>query len=196
MIQVTQYLPMGNGSLKRTAIEVPEKADPVEILALAARHGRIWTPEEDAARERGWQEVIHWRGVSAREKEDAQTPQGFTYDKENARPLAVPQEPMSAPAKPDMFAPTVGVRETSLVAYEKIKWNGTMTAQQKIVMDWLRGRIGDASRSEIEKGTGLKINAVTGRVHELIELGALTEAPKKRKCRVTGETVNAVVVAP
>lgn len=203
MIQVMQYLPTGNGLVQRTVIQIPETGNIreklIEILARAhAACGRILTPAEDAERERGWQDAVKMRCAA-----DGSTPPVFPTGDASALPvtpaqpsaLEPPLQPFSAPPKPDIFAPTVGVRETSMMAYEKIKWDGTMTAQQKVVMDWLRPRIGDATRSEIEKGTGLKINAVTGRVHELITLGALVESPKKRKCRVTGETVNAVAVA-
>lgn len=90
---------------------------------------------------------------------------------------------------------SVGVRETSRDAYRKAKWSGKLTRQQEQIVAWFRGRAGDATRQEIARGTGLGINCVTGRVNELLnpEIGVLREVGK-RKCRVTGETANGLVL--
>ena len=98
----------------------------------------------------------------------------------------------SIPVGPAM----TGVRETSRDAYRKARWSGKLTRQQEQVVAWLRGRVGDATRQEIARGTGLGINAVCGRVNELLdpEIGALRETGK-RKCRATGETANGLTLA-
>lgn len=183
MIQVTVQEPAGRGAVKRTVVELPDKADIVQVLAAASKHGRTLVGEEDAARERAHEEVWYWRRFDEAQK--AQPEKG------EARETYVPPP---TPPKPDLFAPTVGVRQTSVEAYRKMERSGKLTAQQEVVVAWMRGRIGDATRQEISKGTELPINAVSGRVHELVELGVLRET-RRRKCRVTQENVNALVVA-
>ena len=87
------------------------------------------------------------------------------------------------------------MRQTSRDAYNRAKVSGKLTAQQEAVMAWLRGRIGDATRQEISRGSGIAINAVCGRVKELLDAGEIVETGRRR-CRVTGETANPVTVVP
>lgn len=47
---------------------------------------------------------------------------------------------------------------------------------------------------EIAAITGIEINAVSGRVHELKEMGQLAER-KKRPCKVTHRTITPVALA-
>lgn len=86
-----------------------------------------------------------------------------------------------------------GVRETSREAHAKGKWNGTFSKQQQLILDKIdSSRKSDHTRQELKMITGLEINAVCGRVNELLsdEIGALEET-RKRKCLVTGETAMA-----
>lgn len=90
-----------------------------------------------------------------------------------------------------------GVRSTSLEAHKKLKASGQLTEQQKKVMAWVRAQPGDVTRGEISAGTGLPINAVTGRVHELLhdfEVPQMRET-RLRRCHVSGESANALAVA-
>ncbi|MDE2104338.1 MAG: hypothetical protein KGL39_44280 [Patescibacteria group bacterium] len=80
-----------------------------------------------------------------------------------------------------------GVRKTSVDAYAKARAAGKLTTQQTVIADWLQKQIGDATRQEIARGTGLGINAVAGRCRELLDAGVLLET-KQRKCKVTSET--------
>lgn len=76
--------------------------------------------------------------------------------------------------------------------------SGRLNNQQQVIMD----RIAASNRQhgphnfslrEISKITGLDINVVSGRVHELKDLGRLVE-DAKRPCRVTGKTITPVKV--
>ncbi len=79
------------------------------------------------------------------------------------------------------------VRTTSLEAYEAIKQSG-ITGQQSIkILKWLADN-GTASRSQVSVGTGIAINAVCGRVNELIKLNMIQEGDKI-KCPVSGRMV-------
>ena len=82
------------------------------------------------------------------------------------------------------------VQSTSIECYHAIRGEGRLGRQQSAVMEAIRkGR--DYSLQEISKLTGLAINAVSGRVNELKESGAL-EVAETRKCSVTGRTVRPV----
>ena len=76
--------------------------------------------------------------------------------------------------------------------------SGRLTNQQRVIMD----RIAASNRQhgehnfslkEISAITGFEINVVSGRVHELKDLGLLVE-DLKRPCRVTGKTITPVKV--
>ena len=204
MIEVTRTAPRADGLMNRTVVQIPEGKDPFEICNLSAKALgltiRTDDPEHDAivrarlgpgapASQLGSEAAGRLASASSDgapkgSANGGSTPPGSATPLRNNDLLdAVP------------FTPTAGVRETSLEAHRKLKSSGKLTAQQEVVMTWMRNLIGDATRSEIERGTGLKINAVCGRVNELIALGELRET-RKRRCRVTGETVNALAVAP
>lgn len=70
------------------------------------------------------------------------------------------------------------VRETSLKSYDAILADGTAATQAGRVLAYVRRNPG-ASRGDIERGTGIRINAVCGRVKELLEDGALFETREK-----------------
>lgn len=60
------------------------------------------------------------------------------------------------------------VRETSLKAYDAIQADGTAKTQAGRVLAYVRGHP-RCSRQDIARGTGIAINAVCGRVKELID---------------------------
>ena len=86
-----------------------------------------------------------------------------------------------------------GVRDTSRDAYAKYGATGKLSRQQEIIVAVLRGSRRDYTRQELAKKTGLGINAVCGRVNELMQepFCALVEH-RRRKCDVTGENVMAL----
>jgi len=76
--------------------------------------------------------------------------------------------------------------------------SGKLGAQHRLILDRMRAsnaKFGphDFSLREIAANTRLEINAVSGRVHELKDLGELVEC-RKRPCRVTGRMVTPVAL--
>lgn len=87
-----------------------------------------------------------------------------------------------------------GVRDASMIAYRSLEWSGHMTKQQRLVMDFFAvNPQRDYTRQEIASGLSLGINAVCGRVNELMRPPfALLEEIGRRRCRITGESANAL----
>ncbi len=161
-------------------------ADPFDVCNAVAKRLGCRMLEADPVGDAILAERARWDedGIAKKEEKHALGTGIISGSFEAKKPVDLFSAPVSA---------TVGVRETSIEAHRKLKASGKLTAQQEAVMAWLRGRIGDATRQEISKGSGIAINAVCGRVNELLEVGELRET-RKRKCRVTGETANALVV--
>jgi hypothetical protein len=70
------------------------------------------------------------------------------------------------------------VRETSLKAYDAIRADGTAATQAGRILAFIRANPG-SSRADVERGTGIKINAVCGRVKQLLEDDAIVERGEK-----------------
>jgi predicted transcriptional regulator len=84
------------------------------------------------------------------------------------------------------------VAPTSIQSYDALK-RGAMGNQHACIVS--RMESGRAySRREIANLTGLETSAVAGRVHELIDEGAIVSAGTM-KCPITGRTVEAVRLA-
>lgn len=80
-----------------------------------------------------------------------------------------------------------GVRDTSRDAYRNAARSGELTRQQGEILALVTsGRRADWTRKEISEASGIPINAVTGRVHELMEKDRLEEL-ERRACTITGE---------
>lgn len=91
-----------------------------------------------------------------------------------------------------------GVRDTSRAAYRALEWSGRLAEQQRAVVDFFLANEGrDFTRRELEKALGIDINAICGRVHELLTppFEILVETAQKRRCSVTGSTVTALELA-
>ena len=85
------------------------------------------------------------------------------------------------------------MRSTSLMAYRALLASGKAKTQaQRLFVELGKG---PATRLELEKRTGIRINAVCGRVAELLKAGAAVET-RQRKCSVSGETAHELAVAP
>lgn len=87
------------------------------------------------------------------------------------------------------------VRETSLAAYDQLKTGALGRQQAQIVRHMAQHVHRDWTRRELVDAVGMTVNAVAGRVFELIERGMLIER-RLRKCSVTGRTVHALELAP
>lgn len=100
-----------------------------------------------------------------------------------------------APAVATGSLPGVGVRDTSMAAYRTLEWHGRLTKQQAKVVDFLQANLQrDYTRQELSNVTGLAINAICGRVRELLDLKVLEETGP-RECRITGATANPLRLA-
>lgn len=89
--------------------------------------------------------------------------------------------------------------ETRNEAYFEHRDSGKLTAQQQKIVDRIKAsnaKYGphDFSLQELSANTGLPINVVSGRVHELKERGVLVEC-MKRKCKVTKKTITPIALA-
>jgi len=86
-----------------------------------------------------------------------------------------------------------GVKETSIEAYGRLRAEGRLTTQHTLILSaWKPGVT--YTRQELAKLTGLGINAICGRVNELVAMGAV-QVSGKRACTVTGSNVEALAVA-
>lgn len=97
-------------------------------------------------------------------------------------------------ARPVVCPPpaATGVRDTSKAAYSGLRYSGALTVQQKLVLTTITfGSQHDWTRQELARATGLGINAICGRVNELLHdpFRCLVECGRRR-CGVTGENVN------
>ncbi len=77
-------------------------------------------------------------------------------------------------------------RTTSIKALHELQASGKGGIQRARILRALLQRK-DMTRREIQRATGIDINAVCGRVRELIDVGAARET-EARRCRVTGKT--------
>lgn len=85
------------------------------------------------------------------------------------------------------------VRYTSVKTYKEIESEGVIGAQALAVLRILNETtFEDMTLQEISRKAGIAINAVSGRVNELKTAGYLEESASKRKCRITGRTVQPV----
>ena len=86
---------------------------------------------------------------------------------------------------------------TSQIAYSEINEDGTSLNQKEIIMNVIKidshTHSSGLSLREIQKLTGLGINAVSGRVNDLKKEGLL-ETTKKRKCTITGRLIAPVII--
>lgn len=82
------------------------------------------------------------------------------------------------------------VASTSIETYHDIRKDGTLTHQQKIIVDAiLVGR--NYSLQELVKATGLPINTISGRCNDLRHMGVLELGPT-RPCGITGRQIHPV----
>jgi len=84
------------------------------------------------------------------------------------------------------------VRDTSRLAYDALDLN----AGQFRIVAFLRDHHPKAfTRAELARASGIPINAVCGRVNELLKLGALEELVR-RGCTTSGKQAHPVRLAP
>lgn len=84
------------------------------------------------------------------------------------------------------------LRNTSLSAYLYVRGNGIDLNQKGKVIHELLMAGAPLTRSEVSKRSDIPINAITGRVSELIADGFVIEISNTVKCTVTGMFVHAI----
>lgn len=89
----------------------------------------------------------------------------------------------------------MSVRTSSRAAFQEINDNGTASTQRARILAVLvkRTQIDGLTRREIQKLTGIDINAVAGRVNGLMKSGLVAEGDV-RPCRITGKNVRPVFI--
>ena len=80
----------------------------------------------------------------------------------------------------------MGIRQTSLESFTKIKETGQLGRLQDLVYNYFI-EYPQSTNKEASEILGLPINIVTARTNELVKKGKLEEY-NKRKCYVTGRT--------
>jgi len=70
------------------------------------------------------------------------------------------------------------IRQTSLFAHQDIQEDGTAESQRMTILRFIRNNPG-MTRNEISYNSGIRINAVCGRVNELIKTLSIYEDGKK-----------------
>ena len=71
------------------------------------------------------------------------------------------------------------VKETSILAYLDHRNSGKMGRQEEIVYNYIKSHP-KINRTQVSNGTGIKINAVCGRVKTLLDSGFISLSEKKR----------------
>jgi len=85
------------------------------------------------------------------------------------------------------------MKDTSLEAYRKIAEDGTAETQRERVFSVLFNQGTDLTRAELARASGVRINAVCGRVNEMLRRSVVEELPR-RACRITGFSAHPVRV--
>lgn len=97
-----------------------------------------------------------------------------------------------------LLPPAPGVRDTSMAAYRALEWSGKLADQQMTVLSlFLANPTARRTRKEVAAYAGLEINAVCGRVAELIAgpFHVLVEDAEKKVCSITKNRVTALRLA-
>lgn len=87
------------------------------------------------------------------------------------------------------------IQDTSVMSYSQLKEEGSLGAQQDLVLKTIKQSGTDMSIGEISAATGLQKSSVSGRVKELIEAEVVVIAPR-RADRISGRLVRPVRLAP
>lgn len=82
----------------------------------------------------------------------------------------------------------MSVRDTSIAAHEEIKGSGTMSKQQRAVLDLVRKHPGK-TRLELSQISGMRLSSVCGRVNELVRAKLIDDA-EVRPCSLTGKSAH------
>lgn len=87
------------------------------------------------------------------------------------------------------------VRATSKQAFFDLIDSGELCEQEQKIVDFVKKFKRPVTRREIERGTGISISSVSGRVNELVGKRKILEESAPIKCPITGRTVHPVQLA-
>jgi len=163
---------------KRTRVEIPETKDVGAVLeAIGARYGTPVSEDERRARDARFEEMLERRRNPGPESKVEPAP---AHNVHHARRKI-----------------GGGVRDASMEAHRAIRGGGRMADQQRLIVEHLRARPGEKfTRQELARDLGLGINAVCGRVNELVaEPFELLLEDGRKRCSVTGNDVGALRLA-
>ena len=185
---VVRFRPYQGAKIER--VEIDESRGPFEVLEacikrIDAMAGKSPAPQAPCtAPER--------TGVTPHKGEA--TPAAELGRIESGPPGKSTESQQRLPAQPA----AAGVRDASMIAYRSLEWSGRMTKQQKLVMDFFSINLSrDFTRQELVQATGLPINVICGRVNELLRPPfSLLHELGRRRCRITGESANAIRAMP
>jgi hypothetical protein len=102
------------------------------------------------------------------------------------RPAATSAAHGSSPAHP-------GTTSTRRQALDTHRASGALTQQQDRVLELIGRDRRDSTRQELARDSGMGINVICARVNELLELGRVRVA-RRRRCAITGQEVEALVL--
>lgn len=186
-----------DGTTKPIKIAVPGDKDPFDLLAFIEK--KLFPKELAAnveARHLAESTKIQHNATQAFSSSSSTTPAGSAALQPSLPSLKSSELALSGAS---LFnASTQRVRDTSLSAYRALQYSGKLAAQQQKIVDYfLLNPKMRFTRMEIAKDLGIEINAATGRIAELIRppFNVLRETDDKKHCRITGNRVNALVLA-
>ncbi len=84
------------------------------------------------------------------------------------------------------------IRQTSLLAYECITFDGTKKNQKSIILDILRNNPDGLTREEIRDISGIMYSSVCGRVNALIKEGKAYENERHKRINGSGKVAYVV----
>lgn len=87
-----------------------------------------------------------------------------------------------------------GLRDTSVAAYHEVTRTRRDRTQREIVLDAIARHPKGLTRSQIADLTGISLQAVCGRVNELIKARCANELPRTT-CPITHKPAHPVVLA-
>lgn len=190
---------------KATAMVLDEtKHDAFEVLAQIEKRmfpGRVSKPDPKfdeimAARKRDAEESVAPPVQSEVLPPENSVPSVGAGHASSTPPQAPSRNSVSESPRP-AEAPARGVRDTSMKAFAGLRYSGKLGVQQtQVLAAWGIDARALLTRQEIARSTGLPINAVCGRVNELLAdpVNALVEVGRKT-CSVTQSDVNAIGLA-
>jgi hypothetical protein len=86
------------------------------------------------------------------------------------------------------------IRLSSLMAYHDMLDAGIIARQEYKIIEWLYWQKKPVSRNEIERATGIRINAISGRINRMVQDGIVREELETSTCPISGRKVHKVTM--